>query len=1029
MGPIDERHTDQFRRFDLRTRGWQVFSEPVSPEPPFAPFVSHALLDESIADDGRRPTILSSLFKRAFGNAEASATTKTAEEEPEPEFFARSEVAEIPLFLPVDFDSKPEQLEGFVRSLSAATEPIAYELIGTERAVTAQIAVGADDEAQVRQQLRAFFPDVPQARASDTLWSAWDESDDPACVIDFALGREGVFSLGKVAHAPSVPLIGALASLGEREMAAYQVIFQPVAHPWAESLVAAVTDERGRPFFVNAPELVPAAKAKASRPLYGAVLRVLARAPSPNRIWEILQGFAGPLSIFAHPQGNELIPLKNDEYPLEDHAFDVLTRQSRRSGMLLAIDELLGLVSFPARAVVTPKLRRQNKKTKAAPSIATHGSGVVLGTNEHDGEKHVVRLSAEQRTRHMHVIGASGTGKSTLLFRMIREDIESGQGVGIFDPHGDLIDKVLGIIPEKRIGDVVLLDPSDEEFVVGLNLLAAHSDAEKSLLSSDLVSVFRRLSTSWGDQMEIVLKNAILAFLESDRGGTLSDLRRFLLESKFREEFLTTVRDPDVAFFWRHGFSQLSGGRSIGPVLTRLETFLTPKPVRYMVAQRDNRLDIASIIDSGKIFLAKLSHGTFGRENSQMLGSLLVAKIHQAALSRSRQAAAARRDFWLYLDEFPDFMTQSLAEILSGARKYRLGLVLAHQDLKQLERGPEVKSAVMSNAYTRVCFRVGDSDARELQSGFSFFNGADLLNLGTGDAIARVERSAYDFNLSVALPDYPTEQEAAERREAVIAASRKTYGTPRSAAEAATRAQFEDTPAPKETPRKEDGGASTVAAVPPKPPPAAPPAKQAALPHILPQVVSAPAPAKSPSASARPTDPGRGGAQHKAVQRRIKEGAEALGFRVTIEKPVLADSGSVDLVLERSGLTIACEVTVTTTVDHEVGNIDKCRKAGFERIVVVGVDEEKLGRIEQAARASLGAEVAKLVSFFLPDAFLDSLRALPEKPTTTTKIVRGRRVITKFATEMTGEMKAKENDLIRILAESMKRSSLRSSTQ
>src|SRR6266705_2517525 len=202
-----------------------------------------------------------------------------------------------------------------------------------------------------------------------------------------------------------------------------------------------------------------------------------------------------------------------------------------------------------------------------------------------------VRLTKEQRVRHTHIIGVSGTGKSTLLFNLIRQDIENGEGVAVFDPHGDLVDKVLGIIPDHRINDVVLVDPSDEQFSIGFNILSAHSDLEKNLLASDLISVFERLSTSWGDQMGSVLQNAILAFLESDQGGTLSDLRRFLIDPAYRNKFLETVRDPEIVYYWRKAFTLLSGNKSIGSVLTRLDTFLSPKPIRYMVSQPVNRLD------------------------------------------------------------------------------------------------------------------------------------------------------------------------------------------------------------------------------------------------------------------------------------------------------------------------------------------------------------------------------------------------------------------------------------------------------
>ena len=181
--------------------------------------------------------------------------------------------------------------------------------------------------------------------------------------------------------------------------------------------------------------------------------------------------------------------------------------------------------------------------------------------------------------------------------------------------------------------------------------------------------------------MASVLNNAILAFLESSDGGTLADLRRFLLDAAWRKQFLRTVQDPDIVYYWEKGFPQLGGNKSIGPVLTRLETFLAPKPIRYMVSQRENKIDFADITDAGKIFLAKLSQGQIGRENAWLLGSLLVSKLQQTAMARQRMRAEQRRPFWLYIDEFHHFITPSMAEILSGARKYRMGLTLAHQDL------------------------------------------------------------------------------------------------------------------------------------------------------------------------------------------------------------------------------------------------------------------------------------------------------------------------------------------------------------
>jgi hypothetical protein len=295
----------------------------------------------------------------------------------------------------------------------------------------------------------------------------------------------------------------------------------------------------------------------------------------------------------------------------------------------------------------------------------------------------------------------------------------------------------------------------------------------------------------------------VLTFLESDRGGTLSDLRRFLVVPAFREQFLRTVGDAQVVYYWRKEFPLLVGRRPQAPVLTRLDAFLRPKAIRHVVSQQANRLDFADIMDKGKIFLARLSHGAIGEENAQLLGALLVSKFHQLALGRQQVKESARRDFWLYIDEFQHFATPSMASLLSGVRKYRLGLVLAHQELHQLEsRSPEVANAVVANAHTRVCFRLGDQDARKLESGFSSFEASDLQNLSIGEAVCRVERAEFDFNLHTPpLPAMDAEQGDKVRRQ-VIVLSREKYAVPREAVEAQLREGMEESSAEPE-PRSE----------------------------------------------------------------------------------------------------------------------------------------------------------------------------------------------------------------------------------
>jgi hypothetical protein len=539
MPSVHEQLTAQFHQWEQRGRGWHLFPEPIELEPPFVPFRGHFQPPALPVDDGHRPTALSSFVQKLSQKLRTEPPPlppiPDEEEEPEPVPLVRGSLVELQASLPDKLDIFKDAFEQFLLNLSLCREPIAFELIGIHKKVSVQFVASEGDAPLLRRQLQAYFPEAVFIPRDKGLEQAWDRSQsDEALAVEFGLRNEFMLPLASGRLDPFIGIVGALAELKPAELGLFQVLFQPVQHPWAESIVNSVTHADGKPYFVNSPELAGAAENKTARPLYAVVVRVLFCADNFDRIVQLARDLTGSLRVFAHPAGNELIPLHNDGYPPEDHIEDVLRRQTRRTGMLLNSDELTGFVHLPSTAVRSPVFQRQTNKTKAAPGILRQ-KGLLLGENEHAGETVEVRLSSEQRTRHTHIIGASGTGKSTLLFNLIRQDIENGEGVAVLDPHGDLIDQILGIIPANRVADVVLVDPSDEEYSVGFNILSAHSDLEKNLLASDLVSVFQRLSTSWGDQLNSVLQNAILAFLESDEGGTLADVQRFLLEPGYRD--------------------------------------------------------------------------------------------------------------------------------------------------------------------------------------------------------------------------------------------------------------------------------------------------------------------------------------------------------------------------------------------------------------------------------------------------------------------------------------------------------------
>ncbi len=1002
MNWLDERISEQFWRWEARGRGGTLYQHPVTLEPPFVPFSGYSL--PPAQDEGRQETRISRWWSRMVGAESPPGEEDEPEEEPSPNLREACELTEIQLTLPKLKPFTASAHEEFLRRICAAGELIAFEIIATSNEIIPQFAMAAGSAGRLDLAISQSFPGTESLPVHGTLSNVWQGAAAFTAIADIGMGAEFIVPLGDPRGGVLSNLAQALDDLHEGECAVYQLLFEPTSAPWEDSITRAVRRKDGSPLFANRPDLASCAERKISSPLLAVRHRFAACADNPDRAWEIVREMASPFASLAQRGTNYLTPLPTEEYPPQDRESDLLQRLSRRSGMLLCLDEFIPLLFLPT-ASISRRLRRATRRTRPAPESVLHQGSVCLGSNCHAGKKTEVWLSTEHRVRHTHLIGTSGSGKSTLILNMVRQDIENGQGLAVLDPHGDLIENVLGSIPPERFEDVVLVDPADEDHVVAFNILAAHSDAERELLASDLVSAFRRLSSSWGDQMNSVLRNAILAFLESSEGGTLVDLRRFLLDASFRNRFLATVSEPEIDIYWRHAFPQLTGNKSIGPVLTRLDEFLGRRQIRLMVAQKENRLDFSDILDRGRILLVKLAHGQIGKENSYLLGSVFVSKIQQAAMARQRMPESERRDFWCYIDEFPNFLTPSMAEILSGARKYRLGLVLAHQEFRQLEADRDVMASVLANSCTRIAFHVSDSDARALESGFSDFDAADLQSLKKGNAICRVERSDCDLNLAVPLAQEVSGADA--RRRAAADSSHSRYARPRAEVEEELRLKWQEQEMPLRNKKTKAPNNATEKA----PPWEVEPAAEAESVRSSPAEIAPKPRALEDPPSTKPTDPlaaaveiqpinaseseatetrtarelpdlGRGGAQHQAIQQRLKLEAEALGFRAILEKETSSRRGSINILLKRPPHQIACEISISTTIDHEVGNVSKCLKAGYTEIAVICTDAAKLAKIEAAVKNSLGQEAATRTRYFNPDELVAHLRALPPPPPT-----------------------------------------------
>jgi DNA helicase HerA-like ATPase len=346
-------------------------------------------------------------------------------------------------------------------------------------------------------------------------------------------------------------------------------------------------------------------------------------------------------------------------------------------------------------------------------------------------EKKLFGIRRADRRAHMYTLGRTGTGKSTLLETMIRQDIERGEGCALFDPHGDLVERIVAQVPEKRWNDLIYLDVPDLRRPFGFNPLERVLPQKRSLAASGLLEVFKRIwSESWGPRLEHIFRNAIFALLEQPE-ATLLDVPRLLDEPDFRKRVALRVTNEQVRHFWLHEYEKYPArfrAEAIAPLQNKLGAFLSDPLLQRILSTPKSSFDLRRVMDEGKILLVNLAKGKIGEGPAALLGSLLVSGIGFAGLSRSELPPEERRDFYLYVDEFQTFATMAFATMLSELRKYRVDLILANQYLSQLD--PQVRDAVLGNVGTLVAFRVGPMDSEILAREFEpEFSAQDLMNL------------------------------------------------------------------------------------------------------------------------------------------------------------------------------------------------------------------------------------------------------------------------------------------------------------
>jgi len=344
-------------------------------------------------------------------------------------------------------------------------------------------------------------------------------------------------------------------------------------------------------------------------------------------------------------------------------------------------------------------------------------------------------IKTDDRRRHMYLIGKTGMGKTTLMETMVIQDIRNGHGVAFLDPHGDSVQRILDSIPASRVNDVIYFNPADLDYPVAFNILESVDIKYKHLVASGLMGVFTKIwANLWSARMEYILNNTILALLDSP-GNTLLGITRMYVDKKYRKKIVDNVKDPMVKAFWTDEYANYNEKyrtEAIAPIQNKVGQFLSSGIIRNIVGQPKSTLDLREVMDKKKILIMDLSKGKVGEDNSALLGAMIVTKLQLAAMSRTDIPEHEREDFYLYVDEFQNFATDSFATILSEARKYRLNLIVGHQYIGQLvqERNTKVRDAIFGNVGTLVVFRVGAEDAEFLVREFDpIFTEVDIVNL------------------------------------------------------------------------------------------------------------------------------------------------------------------------------------------------------------------------------------------------------------------------------------------------------------
>lgn len=648
----------------------------------------------------------------------------------------------------------------------------------------------------VEKKIAGFFQDtyLEQVEKYDVIL------DNPEIEIEqFELKKESIYPLKNYKYLNSDPLndiVGSLSKLEPNEGAAIQMIISPVESSWQEAgrkkAQEMLNDEDGEKSKSDwwkpwkwvvvlgriivkgaeaigedggdkmpsgpkrktqiAEEEIKAIDEKNTRIGFDTIIRFVVSGHDQNSVGQNMLNMKSSLSLFSYTDGNSFtaVDVKDKQRLIEwfkDREFRKPFKFSKEQPKsILTADELASIFHLPnIRFNRSPVINWQNYKIAPLP-VNIPKEGVLLGHNIYRGQRSEVRMKNEDRFRHFYVIGQTGTGKSSIFKSMIRQDIKAGHGVCIVDPHGDLVEDTLKFIPKERADDVIYFNPSDLDRPLGLNLLEAKTDAEKDLVALDAMNIMIKLFNEevFGPRIQDYFRNGCLTLMEDPEGGALTDIVRLFTDDSFQRIKVEKVKNPIVKSFWENQMAN-TGAREKQEMIpyfaAKFGAFITNTMMRNIIGQTKSAFDFAEVMQDGKILLMNLSKGLTGDINSKLLGMIIVSKLQMAAMRRQSMAEEDRKDFFLYIDEFQNYVTDAIESILSEARKYRLSLNIAHQYIGQLveKQDEKIKNAVFGNVGTKMCYKIGAQDAEYMAKEFApVFSDQDLVNVDKFKAVMKL---------------------------------------------------------------------------------------------------------------------------------------------------------------------------------------------------------------------------------------------------------------------------------------------------